>query len=192
MKNIKTIFIDLDGVLFKSLNCIVDMYNNDFKNAPNYSYVSYDKVQSWTFKELIATTPEHINEYFNQERFFNNVKLFDDSKEIIDELNKKYDIVFVSHGNPPNLKLKEKYIEKYFPYAKFIGVDLNLHKDKSCVDMSDGIFIDDVYKNLVTSNALIKICFGNVYKWNVQYLTNNKNAFRAYSWKEVKNIIDNY
>lgn len=39
-------------------------------------------------------------------------------------------------------------------------------KNKSHIDMSGSLFIDDSAHNLETSNAEIKICFGEIYPWN--------------------------
>lgn len=71
----------------------------------------------------------------------------------INELSEYYTIKIVSHGYSPNLKQKEEWIKKRFLNVEFIGVNLKEHSDKSHIDMSDGLFIDDNAKNLVTSNA---------------------------------------
>ena len=55
------------------------------------------------------------------------------------------------------------------------------HKDKSEIDMTDGIFIDDSYNNLITSNATEKICFGDVYSWNEKW-----NGKRLANWMDIK------
>ena len=69
-------------------------------------------------------------------------------------LARKYDVYIVSHGYSPNLKLKENWIKNNLPFGvEFIGVNLKKHSDKSCVDMSDGIFIDDKLSNIKSSNA---------------------------------------
>ena len=59
------------------------------------------------------------------------------------------------------------------------------YKDKSHIDMSDGIFIDDSVNNLETSNAAIKICFGDEYPWNEKW-----KGIRCANWHEVENYIE--
>ena len=50
--------------------------------------------------------------------------------------------------------------------------------------MSDGIFVDDSAQNLFTSNAKVKICFGDEYEWN-----KNWNGIRCFNWCELYNLL---
>ena len=67
----------------------------------------------------------------------------------------------------------------------FCGVNLKEHQDKSCVDMSGGIFIDDKLSNLDTSNAKEKIVFGKEYPWN----TGNTKYTRVMNWMDALKYI---
>lgn len=183
-KNITNIFIDLDCTTINTIKCITEMYDKDYFYYSDYEKVPWTEVNTWDFAELKAAKPEYINLYFNQPRFFNCVEMFLNAKESIDTLSDHFNIIFVSHGYSPNLRLKEKYIRKHFPYAKFIGVNLKTHSDKSCVDMKGGIFIDDSSKNLTASNADIKICFGKEYPWNEDW-----DRIRFYDWVSVLQYI---
>ena len=102
------------------------------------------------------------------------------AKEVLDKLKITYDIIIVSSGYSPNLKATEIWISKTLPYCKFIGVNLQEYKDKSHIDMSDGIFIDDSSNNLITSNAKINICFGDEYVWNKDWT-----GIRCVNWHDV-------
>ena len=106
------------------------------------------------------------------------------AKETLDELKDDYEITIVSSGYSPNLKAKEIWINKNIPYCKFIGVNLKEHEDKSHIFMSDGIFIDDSSKNLITSNALVNICFGDKYLWNEDWI-----GFRCNNWNDIKKFL---
>ena len=106
------------------------------------------------------------------------------AKETLDELKDTYDITIVSSGYSPNLKAKEAWIQENLPYCKFIGVNLKEYKDKSHVNMSDGVFIDDSMHNLVTSNAVINVCFGDEYEWNKGWT-----GFRCSNWIDIKNLL---
>lgn len=148
--------------------------------------VKWWEVYTWDFTECNCASKEYINTYFNQQRFFDRVEYMDWAKNILDKLSEKYDITIVSSGYSPNLKAKEIWIKNNLPYCEFIGVNLKKYKDKSHVDMSDGIFVDDSMSNLITSNAKIKICFGDVYPWN-----ENWNSIRCYNWQELGKYIEN-
>ena len=180
------IFVDFDGTIVNTVSCIVSLYNEDFKYYKKFVPIKWWEVNTWDFTECNCATPEQINTYFNQQRFFNGLEYMDWAKEILDKLNNEnYDITIVSSGYSPNLKAKEIWISKNLPYCKFIGVNLKEYKDKSHIDMSDGIFIDDSSHNLITSNAKIKICFGDEYEWNKDW-----NGIRCFNWTDVQNYLD--
>lgn len=50
--------------------------------------------------------------------------------------------------------------------------------------MSNGIFIDDSYNNLITSNAMINICFGDIYTWNKDW-----QGIRCKNWHDVNDFL---
>lgn len=191
-----TAFIDLDCVTLETVRCIVELYDLDFHDKPGYKKVDWTKIDSWNFLELSLATKEVIDGYFNQQRFFDRVEMIDGAKEAIDYLSNFYNIVFVSHGEDLNLHLKEKYVNEHFPYARFIGVKLSENHDKSCVDMSGegNVFIDDMPKNILGSNADIRICFGKDYEWNKDFEQDfesqlNDGVCRLYDWKSVLRLL---
>ena len=74
-----------------------------------------------------------------------------------------------------------RWLREHFSnaYDDFIGIDIGKHNDKSHIDMSDGILIDDVANNLKSSNASDKICFGS-FSWGEPW-----GGKRCKDWKEV-------
>ena len=187
-----TLFCDLDLVIFESIKRIVEMYDEDFQDKPDYIKVNWRDINSFNFVDLSLANRTVIDGYFNQQRFFDKIELISMAKEAINYLNNYYNIVFVSHGEDINLHLKEKYVAEHFPYAKFIGVKLSENHDKSCVGMSGegNVFIDDMSKNINGSNADIRICFGRNYQWNKDVETDCENGvFRIYDWKSVLRLL---
>lgn len=138
--------------------------------------------------------------YFNTPRFFDNLKFMNQADTFIWLLSYQFDFIIVSHGNYPNLQLKKKWIDRKLKLfindtkmlnqgvVDFIGVDFHDHDDKSHVDMSDGIFVEDTYDNLVTSNAKYKIVFGEQYPWNA----NNENECSSGVYTRCKNWMELY
>lgn len=108
----------------------------------------------------------------------------DNAKEVLNRLKNKYEIMIVSMGVQPNLFGKEIWIKDNLLFAKFIGIDMKKYKDKSSIDMSDGILIDDEQRYLDNSNANIKICFGDEYKWNEAW-----KGIRCFNWTELENYL---
>ena len=191
-----TLFCDLDCCVFETVKVVCDLYDSDFHDKLGYKKVDWTKIDSWDFLELSLATKEVIDGYFNQQRFFDRVEMIDGAKKAIDYLSNYYNITFVSHGEDLNLHLKEKYVNEHFPYAKFIGVKLSEHHDKSCVDMSGkgNVFIDDMPKNILGSNADIRICFGKDYEWNKNFEQDfesqlNDGVCRLYDWKGVLKLL---
>lgn len=181
------LFCDMDGVVFDTVKTIVNMYNSDFKYYKNFVAVNPDDVKTWNFEECKLASKDYINTYFNQERFFNTLELMRGSINTLFEINELFNLNFVSHGYSPNLIGKEIWVKRNFPRAKFIGVNLKEHNDKSCVDMSGGIFIDDSAENLKTSNAEIKICFGKEYPWNKEW-----DGIRVDNWYDLWEFLLDY
>lgn len=184
MRKIKKLYVDFDGVIVNTIAAIVTMYNDDFKYYKDYKPVKWWKVKTWNFAECSCATPEYIDKYFNQPRFFNRLTYMDWAKEILNELKNTYKITIVSAGYSPNLYGKSIWIKDKLPFCEFIGVNLKEHEDKSCVDMSDGIFIDDSFHNLSTSNALFNICFGDEYAWNKDW-----KGVRCKNWHDVRDLL---
>lgn len=172
-------------MIVNTIKAITSLYNEDFVAYKKYRPVNWTDIETWDFQELIATTPEYINHYFNQPRFFDRLEFMDNFLDFYNCVLKDYDVTVVSSGYSPNLLLKEQWIKDNIPMCKFIGVNLKKYKDKSHIDMSDGIFIDDSYNNLITSNAQIKICFGELYNWN-----NKWTGTRCFNWFDVWRFVD--
>ena len=181
---IEKIVIDIDGTLWNLIRCITDLYNDDFQYYSKFQSIDWQDVKTWDFQELELATPEYINIYFNQPRFFKTVQLMPYAQEVIDRLSERYEIIFCSLCYSPNGRGKEAYIKKYFPYAKFINVSMKEYKDKSHIDMHRAVFLDDDVKNLNTCNADIKICYGDIYPWNEEW-----DGDRCYNWLDFEQLI---
>lgn len=181
---INYISILTDGTIVNTIATIVSLYNEDFKFYSDFIPVKWWEVNTWDFKECKCASPKYIDIYFNQQRFFDRLIYMNWAKEVLDELKETYEIIIVSSGYSPNLRAKEIWIKENLPYCKFIGVNLKKYKDKFNIDMSDGMFIDDSFANLKTSNALINICFGDVYPWNEEW-----QGLRCKNWMDIKILL---
>src|SRR5574344_2129135 len=118
-----------------------------------------------------------LHHYFCSPRFFENLEFMDNAKEVIAKLQEEgYQIEIVTMGLPANLRLKYKWIVKNLPGVGFIAVNSQEYKDKTHIDMSDGIFLDD-YAGYLNTKAMRNICFGDKVEWN-RYWTGD----RIYNW----------
>lgn len=178
------LYCDFDNTIVNSIKSICDIYDEDYRYYPNYKYIHWIDIHTWDFKECICAKPKQIKRYFTQPRFFERLEFMDNAKEVLDRLKDKFEIVIVSMGVQPNLLGKEIWIKDNLPFAKFIGIDMEKYKDKSCIDMSDGILIDDEQRYLDNSNADVKICFGDKYEWNEDW-----KGKRCFNWTELENYL---
>ena len=180
MGKIDRIMIDFDNTAYNTSKAIVDLYHDDFCEYTDYKYVDWRNIKTWEFSELELASTDVIDAYFNQQRFFRTIEPMKNFVVVAWLLRKDYKITFCSHGYSPNLRQKQKFIAHNHPIDDFIGVNLKQYKDKSCVDMSNCIFIDDTAKNLVTSNAAIKILFGPDMEYNKEW-----DGIRCETWNDV-------
>lgn len=179
---IRRIAIDLDGVVFDTIRRVCELYNEDFQYYDNFTPIKPEQINTWDFLEMNLATESYFTNIFCQPRFFSNLKIMDCAKWIIGMLDKEYEVIFVSKGNPANIKLKEIWLQKNLPYGTLIGVPIQ--QSKSIVDLSDTILIDDMSQNLIESNAKIKIMFGKVFPWNEDW-----NGIRCENWSEVYGVV---
>ena len=185
--NIK-VYIDFDMVIVNTIDAIVKLYNEDFTFYEGFRTISPDQVKTYDFKELICAKKEQIDTYFNTPRFFEELWFVKNAEQSINELNKHFSVSVVTLGDQPNLILKKAWIYWYWQDIPLIGLDMQSHQDKSSVNMTDGIFIDDKISNLETSNARYKILFGDDYEWNQGY--DPQKVYRCHDWDEVMKTIN--
>lgn len=183
---LKKLYIDFDGVIVDTIRRITELYNEDYMYYDDFEPISPGQIKTWDFDELFLASRKTINLYFNQPRFFNSdLMIMTGAINYIQKLKLNgYEIVVVSLGQRPNLRQKKRWINQNLDYNEFIGVDISVHSNKDHIDMSDGIFIDDMTNNLNNSNAAHKICFGKEYVWNKDWTGD-----RCYNWEEVYNKL---
>lgn len=180
---IRTIYVDFDGTIVNSIASIVGLYNEDFKYYKNFKNINQTDINTFDFTECNCASTEYINIYFNQQRFFDRLEFMDNAEEVLNRLKDKYKIVVISMGHFPNIAAKKAWVKEHMPYADFIGVSFESYDDKSHIDMSDGIYIDDNMKNLNT-NAIENICFGDLYEWNKCW-----DGKRCFNWTDLEKHI---
>ena len=84
-----------------------------------------------------------------------------------------------------NPKIKRKIFSevvtklKHLDALSFIDKNRLFHKY-----LVDGIFIDDEYRNLNTSNSFLRICYGECYEWNKRW-----EGIRLTNWTEVRDFL---
>ena len=183
LKRIDTLYIDFDCCLVDTIQCIISLYNEDFQYYKKFKPVNWWEVNTWDFAECSCASKEYINTYFNQKRFFDRLEFMPNAEESVNILREYYDVKIVTHGYSPNLVGKKIWINEHLGLG-MIGVNLKKYKDKSHIDMSDGILIDDSIHMLETSNAQEKYCFGDIYNWNKDWT-----GKRLMNWTDIAHLL---
>jgi 5'(3')-deoxyribonucleotidase len=137
----------------------------------------------------LVKTNNNVEKMFGCQDFWSWLEFMPNAKETLEKLNEDFNLIICSIGTYKNIERKSKWIARNLPFIKNCILINNgdIRMDKSIVDMSDGILIDDVASNLELSNAKYKICFGKIYPWNEAL---PEGCLRATDWLEVKGILE--
>lgn len=183
------LFLDFDGVIADTVKAVCELYNQDYSLYPKYKKVYPDEIDTWGFKELELLSHDDLHKYFGQYRFFELLEPMPTCESsYLRILGNLYELKICTIGNYPNIAGKRYWLDLYTPEgAKYELVEVSCgSKDKSSVDMSGGIIVDDNIENLKTSNADLKICYGEEKGWNREW-----SGIRCKDWKELMDLLEN-
>jgi 5'(3')-deoxyribonucleotidase len=183
MEKIK-LFLDFDSTIVDSLDTYCKVYNELYKNREEFIKAKPSKVERYDLRDECPLV-ENINDIFASEMFFNKLEFINrNTKNVIKQLSEIYNIYICSIGVPKNLSLKVMWLNKHLPFVdNYILLSNGKNKcamNKSIVDMSNAVFIDDVASNLISSNAKWKFVFGTKYEWNEKATEE-----RLFDWSDV-------
>lgn len=186
------VYLDFDNTLVDSNSAMVYLLNQEFGTKKEYK-----DLKKYDFRDLFPElTDEHCEELFGDWRLFSLLEFFDNCFETLDYFKKRCNYSLVTYGNKYNLSAKKIWCERYLPFLKelhlleYVPGDMNY--DKSMIDMSDGIFIDDHIEYLRSSNAKVKILFRNNHDGDWNEINNLDDVYVVNSWKEIYHIIKFY
>lgn len=186
------LFLDFDNTIVNTSSAFCEVYNDIFFSHKDFKTAKWWENTKYNFSDICPLLKEHnisIFSIFEQENFFKGLDFINgNTQEIIQKLTEKYQVIICSIGTPNNISLKSLWIEKNIPEIKeciFLTQSKdNFTMNKSMVNMESGILIDDVVSNLDSSNADLKLVFGDEYEWN----TTTKYS-RAYNWTAIGDIL---
>jgi 5'(3')-deoxyribonucleotidase len=181
------LFLDMDGTIINSVQTFCEVYNEIYSTYPDFKPAKWWEVEKYNFS-CQCPMVTNVHDIFSHSMFFDFVDFINgNTKEVIEELAHKYNVIICTIGVPQNISLKALWIEKNLPFIKdmiFISHKNNT-MNKNIIDMKGGIFIDDVLSNIESSNADRKFIFGDAYEWN----NGNPYIKRLINWTEVQSIL---
>lgn len=180
------LFLDYDGCIIDSIKAYCSVYNELYQFRPNFKRADWSEVEIWDLKDQCPLVL-NCNDIFSNYLFFQKCDFIcRNTKEVIEKLCEKYEVFICSIGTPENIAFKSMWLNEHLPCVKnyIMLVNDGCKMTKAIVDMKDSIFIDDVTSNLDSSNAKLKIIFGNEYYWS-----QTKDYTRCFNWTDVEKLL---
>ena len=183
----KRLLIDMDDVICENgfIRIINDFLGTNYRAEDANSYYVNDLIPANKFEEWVK--------FFEEKNLYDYVNIVKDAPEVIERLNKFYDIYIITayifrdrpeiSGN--QLKNKFNYLTKSLPFIdpkKFIFLS-----DKELVDAD--IRIDDSIDKL-KGKAELKLLFTAYHNKNIsENELKGKKILRVNSWREIEDIL---
>ena len=187
MNNKIDLFLDFDDTICLTSKQFVKLANKKYKKEEDWN-----NINRWDFKDLYPEiTNNDIDNIFSSEDFFVDLELCENCLEVINSIKNIVNIHIATIGTDKNLKNKMRWIKENlntdFDFNGILDTGIN---DKSSIDMSGAIFIDDRTDNLRNSNANIKILYKNYHDYSWQQIEPNDNIYVVDSWEQIYSILD--
>lgn len=189
----KRLVLDIDGTLTNSIKAVVLTYNEIFDKN-----VDWRKIKKYNF----SCSFEDINldkllELFEHPIFFKNLEFYPGALDVLQNLH-DYGFTMQTYSAGTEKNKEQKIImlnELNKKMGNGSGIDFlgwldceSIAVGKTCQDLSDAIFIDDLAENLRNCNAKEKILFkyeNKDYDWN-----KNWDGLTFHNWdKNLENKI---
>ena len=181
------ILVDIDNTCIDSNLEIIRQYR-EYTNDYKIPYIEKDI--SWDFSPVIDSNiwdGNKITKTFSSKEFYNNVKLKNDCKYVLNKLiSLGHEVIIVTKPSKNGLDLRIDFINKNIPNTSVIFL-MQDSFDKSIIN--GDIIIDDVLESHKGDRKL-NLLFGN-YGYNNDKQKkewekkNNKQLIRCKNWKEV-------
>lgn len=175
------LFLDFDGTLVNSAKRVVEIYNERTGNNADWT-----KVRKWNFTDQCPGIKPMIKEIFASDEFYEGLEFFNtNTLDVLNLLKKRYNVIICTIGCWENVSKKVVWIKNNADHGNVILIakDDNV-MDKSIIDMSGAIIVDDHEDNLFSSNAETKISFGTRAEWN-----ENWDGRVCLDWTDLINLI---
>lgn len=185
------LFLDADDTILNSSETIIEILNDKHNLHPRKTIKD---LTSWNFNSIYPMTRKDLMSIFESDEFFERVTFKKGFLEFYNKFKNTFKIIIVTKGTLENLKKKSKFFKKFLPDAEIQGLILTEEQsfDKSLIDMTGGIQVDDRMDCLSNTKASIKILIKNFneFPWNNMYNTVIDNLYAVNTWEEISEIYD--
>lgn len=170
----KRIAIDMDEVIADANHRFSEWYERDYKIKINHEPGKY-------FRECVP--PDHhdiVRQYIFTEGFFKDMKVIEDSQEVVEKLSKKYELFITTAAMefPTSFVHKYEWLKQHFPFIPWTHIVFC--GDKSILN-ADYLIDDHAYhfKKFTGQGILFTSPHNLNEKWNP----------RVNNWKEVERML---
>ncbi len=167
----KRLIIDMDDVMADATGQFINYYEKEFGVRVDRAILN-GKGEGEGFPENHGV----IAQFPFRPHFFRTMAVMDNCQEVMEELNKKYEVFIVSAAMefPQSLTEKLAWLGEHFPFLEwkqfvFCGSKAVVHGD---------YMIDDMVYNLETFN-------GEKFIYNAPHNTHLNHYKRFHDWKEI-------
>ena len=178
------IYIDVDGTVVDTPSAMATWYNKKYNGNAVGS-----KIFEWDAQDQCPKlTKTDLVDLFEDDYFFDNLHPIKDAQDILHRMSKfpGYDFSFCSIGTAGNLRKKEMYLKKHFPFIKkYVMIEKEYVEMGKDGYVNDGLLVDDNKYNL-DGSAKYEVLFkpDGDKQWNIGY-----RGIVATNWIQVANCI---
>lgn len=170
------VLVDMDEVMADPMGRMIAWYESNYGRK-----VVYDKMENGSWVK--GFPEEHqvmVRQRLHEPGFFRDLPVMKDCQEVIEAINKKYELFIVSAATefPNSLKDKLEWLGDYFPFLSWRQVVLC--GDKRLV--TGDYMIDDHPRNLVHFK-------GKQYLYSAPHNMGVTEFHRVNNWREVAEIF---
>lgn len=186
------IYVDADDTIIESSKTVIQIINERYDIQPPKTF---DNLRNWNYTCIYpGMTGEEVEEIYSSPEFFARVKPNPEFLKVYKKHKNNFNFIVVTKGQKRNLDLKEKWFKENFPDMFFVGIEFTPDEpqgfDKSVIDMTGGIQIDDRTDALLGTKAECKILLknGKNFKWNE--VESGSELYILNRWKEIGEVLD--
>ncbi|MBN2794122.1 MAG: HAD hydrolase-like protein [Clostridia bacterium] len=193
----KDLYLDFDSTIVNSDKAICRIYNETYKDDPEFVKAEWRKHRNWSYKYVCPLihkyndNPVHvIQEYYGSEIFFEYLEFYEGAKEVISELKEHYKLIICTSAFPKNASRKVLWIEEHLPEVDEIIILIDKSgygygKERVAMMEDHSIFIDDHPKNLKSTKASKKYLF----KFKETDYNGDWSGEIVDSWQKIKEVL---
>lgn len=169
------VIIDMDEVMADTMGAMMEWYKDEYGNDPDYSKM----IGSW----MLGIPEQHrdvVRERLYSVGFFRHLPVMADCVDVVNEMNKKYEVFIVSAATefPNSLKDKMEWLNEHFSFLSWRQVVLCGDKRMIAGDY----MIDDHTRNLVHFK-------GKPYLYSTIMNAHEEGYNRLKNWKEIAAVF---